>query len=101
MVLGVSWHFLFEFKVLPGIARDVDSDGQDVEVSRDRFIGQGVDLGTVEMKQVVDLNSSAPLATLAQCELHPANKALLKVPEHDANQDDGGKPWDYYEMART
>jgi hypothetical protein len=78
MVLGVSLYFPFESKVLPGVAREVDSDEQDVEVGRSRFSGQVVDLGIVEMKQEVGLDSSAPLATLAQCELHPANKAKLE-----------------------
>lgn len=41
-----------------------------MEVGRNWFLGQVVDLETVEMKQVVDLDSSAPLATLAQCELN-------------------------------
>jgi hypothetical protein len=54
-------------------------------VSRGWFLGQVVDLSTVEMKQVVNLNLSAPLAILAQCELHLVNKALLKVPKHNAN----------------
>jgi hypothetical protein len=65
MVLGVSLYFPFESKVLPGVAREVDSDEQDVGVGRSRFSGQVVDLGTVEMKQEIGLDSSAPLATLA------------------------------------